>query len=142
LGVALTTVRWQITQLGWRTVQGVPKSDAGDRTIALDTVTVTDIRRHRREQDRERENAGDAWSDSEFEFADEHGGPLHPADVTYAFHMIAYIAGLPPVRLHDLRHGAATLLQGRGVASDATLRIGREDGAVRAAAPDPAGRCA
>ena len=23
--------------------------------------------------------------------------------------MIAYLAGLPPIRLHDLRHGAATL---------------------------------
>jgi integrase len=49
-----------------------------------------------------------------FEFADEQGGPLHPADVTYAFHMIAYLAGLPPVRLHDLRHWAATLLLAAG----------------------------
>jgi integrase len=114
LSVALTTVRWQITQLGWKTVQGAPKSDAGDRTVALDTVTVADIRRHRREQDTEREKAGDAWAGSGFEFTDEHGGPLHPADVTYAFHMIAYLAGLPPVRLHDLRHGAATLLLAAG----------------------------
>lgn len=114
LSIALTTVRWQITQLGWRTVQGAPKSDAGDRTIALDTVTVADMRRHRREQDTEREKAGDAWVGSGFEFTDEQGGPLHPADVTYAFHMIAYLAGLPPVRLHDLRHGAATLLLAAG----------------------------
>jgi integrase len=110
LSVALTTVRWQITQLGWKTVQGAPKSDAGDRTVALDTVTVADIRRHRREQGTEREKAGGAWVvSSGFEFTDEQGCPLHPADVTYAFHMIAYLAGLPPVRLHDLRHGAATL---------------------------------
>jgi hypothetical protein len=93
-----------------RATQGAPKSDAGDRIVALDAVTVADIRRHRREQDTERETAGDAWAGSGFEFTDEHGGPLHPADVTYAFHMIAYLAGLPPVRLHDLRHGAATLL--------------------------------
>ena len=114
LSVALTTVRWQITQLGWKTVQGAQKSDAGDRTVALDTVTVADIRRHRREQDTEREKAGDAWAGSGFEFTDEHGGPLHPADVTYAFHMIACLAGLPPVRLHDLRHGPATLLLAAG----------------------------
>jgi integrase len=114
LSVALTTVRWQITQLGWKTVQGAPKSDAGDRTIALDAGTVADIRRHRREHDRERESAGDAWAGSGFEFTGEHGGPLHPADVTYAFHMIAYLAGLPPVRLHDLRHGAATMLLAAG----------------------------
>jgi hypothetical protein len=28
--------------------------------------------------------------------------------------MIAYLAGLPPIRLHDLRHGAATLLLAAG----------------------------
>ncbi|HEX3957502.1 MAG TPA: site-specific integrase [Trebonia sp.] len=114
LSVALTTVRWQITQLGWKTMQGAPKSDAGDRTVALDAGTVADIRRHRREQDTERGMAGDDWVSSGFEFTDEHGGPLYPADVTYAFHMIAYLAGLPPVRLHDLRHGAATLLLAAG----------------------------
>lgn len=49
LGIALTTVRWQITQLGWKTVQGAPKSGADDRTVAPDVGTVADIRRHRRE---------------------------------------------------------------------------------------------
>ena len=28
--------------------------------------------------------------------------------------MLAYLAGLPPIRLHDLRHGAATLLLAAG----------------------------
>jgi integrase len=114
LRTALTTIRWQITQLGWEAVQGAPKSDAGERTVALDAETVTDFRRHRREQDKEKKQAGDAWNDTGFEFTDESGNPLHPADVTDAFQMIAYLAGLPPVRLHDLRHGAATLLLAAG----------------------------
>jgi integrase len=114
LTAAQVAVRWQITQLGWEAVQGVPKSDAGERTVVLDAETVTDLRRHRREQDKERMKAGDAWNDSGFEFTDQTGSPLHPADVTSAFHMIAYLAGLPPIRLHDLRHGAATLLLAAG----------------------------
>jgi integrase len=114
LHAALTTIRWQITQLGWDPVQGAPKSDAGERTVALDADTVTDIGDWRRAQDAEREAAGDAWTDSGFEFTDELGSPLHPAAVTDAFHLIAYLAGLPPIRLHDLRHGAATLLLAAG----------------------------
>jgi integrase len=114
LGAALSTIRWQITQLGWDPVQGAPKSDAGERTVALDAVTVTDMTTWRREQDKEKEAAGDAWADSGFEFTDELGNPLHPATVTDAFHMLAYLAGLPPIRLHDLRHGAATLLLAAG----------------------------
>src|SRR5580704_12542281 len=30
------------------------------------------------------------------------------------FELLAYLAGLPPIRLHDLRHGAATLLLAAG----------------------------
>jgi Phage integrase family len=30
------------------------------------------------------------------------------------FEQLAYLAGLPPIRLHDLRHGAATLLLAAG----------------------------
>ncbi|HEX6518771.1 MAG TPA: tyrosine-type recombinase/integrase, partial [Streptosporangiaceae bacterium] len=37
------------------------------------------------------------------------GTPLHPANVTDVFEQVAYLAGLPPIRLHDLRHFAATL---------------------------------
>ena len=114
LGDQVTAIRWQITQLGWDAVQGVPKSDAGERTVALDTETVTDITSWRREQDEEKEAAGDAWADSGFEFTDDLGNPLHPATVTDMFHLIAYLAGLPPIRLHDLRHGAATLLLAAG----------------------------
>ena len=38
------------------------------------------------------------------------------------------------VRIHDLRHTHATILQRRGVASDASFRLRCEAGAVRAAA--------
>jgi integrase len=114
LRAALSTIRWQITQLGWDPVQGVPKSDAGERTVALDADTVTDIATWRREQDQDKQAAGAAWAESGFEFTDELGNPLHPATVTDAFHLLAYLAGLPPIRLHDLRHGAATLLLAAG----------------------------
>jgi integrase len=114
LAANLASIRWQITQLGWDPVQGAPKSDAGERTVALDNDTVTEIRAWRHEQDKEKEAAGDAWTDSGFEFTDELGSPLHPAAVTDMFQLIAYLTGLPPVRLHDLRHGAATLLLAAG----------------------------
>ena len=62
LGAGLSTIRWQITQLGWDPVQGVPKSDAGERTVALDADTVTDLATWRQEQDTEKQAAEDAGS--------------------------------------------------------------------------------
>jgi integrase len=140
LRAAITSIRWQITQLGWETAQGVPKSDAGERQVALDADTVADIRAHRQRQQKEKDEAGDDWTDSGFEFTNPDGTPLHPATVTDAFELIAYLAGLPPIRLHDLRHGAATLLQMSRVASDATFGGSRERAlpAVQRATPGQA----
>jgi len=115
LDTAITTVRWQITQLGWETSHGAPKSDAGERHIALDARTVGVLRAHRRRQDHERAAAADRWAGSGFEFTTETGEPLHPASVTDQFEQLAYQAGLPPIRLHDLRHFAATLHLAAGV---------------------------
>jgi integrase len=108
-------VHWQITQLGWETIQGKPKTEASDRVIALDTDTVAVLRAHRRAQAAERLAAGEAWVDSGFVFTDEIGQPLHPQHVSDHFYRLAYETGLPPVRLHDLRHGAASLMLAAGV---------------------------
>jgi integrase len=41
--------------------------------------------------------------------------PREPADVTDHFRHLTTQAGLPPIRLHDLRHGAATMGLAAGV---------------------------
>jgi site-specific recombinase XerD len=48
-------------------------------------------------------------------FTEPDGRPLHPADVTDRFQHLIRQAGLPPIQLHDLRHGAATLALAAGV---------------------------
>ncbi|WP_233611534.1 tyrosine-type recombinase/integrase [Amycolatopsis sp. WAC 01376] len=57
---------------------------------------------------------GSEWVDSGLLFTQPDGSPLHPADVTERFYEIVRQAGLPPIRLHDLRHGAATLALAAG----------------------------
>jgi integrase len=43
------------------------------------------------------------------------GDRLHPQHVSDQFLWLAYLAGLPPIQLHDLRHGAASLMLAAGV---------------------------
>jgi hypothetical protein len=45
-----------------------------------------------------------------FVFTDEIGRPLHPQQVSDQFYLLVFQVGLPPVRLHDLRRGAASRL--------------------------------
>jgi integrase len=52
---------------------------------------------------------------------DELGTPLRPEAFGDRFAKITRAAGLPPIRLHDLRHTAASLLHGSGVVSLRTV---------------------
>lgn len=48
-------------------------------------------------------------------FTREDGSPIRPAYLSERFRLLVRQAGLPPVRLHDLRHGSATLSLAAGV---------------------------
>ncbi|MEU8401765.1 site-specific integrase [Nonomuraea sp. NPDC048892] len=104
------TVNWQLVQLAWEVHEGAPKTDASVRTIALDSDTARVLRAHRQQQLQDRLAMGEAWSDTGFVFTQPDGSRLHPQHVSDQFLWLAYLAGLPPIRLHDLRHGAASLM--------------------------------
>lgn len=114
LNGAALTVTWQIVQHGWATELKAPKTEGSERVVALDRGTVTVLRDHRLMQRRERLAAGPAWADTGLVFTKPDGTALHPATVTDHFHTLATAAELPPVRLHDLRHGAATMALAAG----------------------------
>jgi ATP-dependent exoDNAse (exonuclease V) alpha subunit len=52
---------------------------------------------------------GSRYSDHGLIFARENGEPIPPQRVTERFRQLAVEAGLPRIRLHDLRHGQATI---------------------------------
>jgi integrase len=110
----VATIRWQIIQIGATTTQGPPKSDAGERQVALDRRTINVLLVHKAQQTNERTVAGEDWVETGFVFTTETGQALDPGEVTEQFHWLCMEADLPPIRLHDLRHGAATLLLAAG----------------------------
>ena len=83
--------------------------------VDLDDGTIGALLGHRLRQDAERDEWGDTYSDHGLVFARENGEPLHPETVTKRFAKLAEAAGLRPVRLHDLRHGQASLMLAAGV---------------------------
>jgi hypothetical protein len=72
------------------------------------------LREHRRRQQTERDAAGGQWQASSYLFTTPDGSPLHPDWLTRRFRRLVTLSGLPPVRLHDLRHGAASLALAAG----------------------------
>lgn len=94
----------QIRQIGATIEVGKPKSEASNRVIALDHTTITLLRRHH-----------DTCRDPLFDvpvgylFLNALGRPIRPDALTSLFRLLNTRSGLPPIRLHDLRHGAASL---------------------------------
>jgi integrase len=79
---------------------------------------------HRLAQEAERE----LWASGyvvgyDLVFARENGAPYEPTLVTKAFRSLAIEAGLRPVRLHDLRHGAASLMTGGGASLSVVSKV-------------------
>jgi integrase len=83
------------------------KTLAGNRTITLDPTTVTILAAHRSRQRHLHANENIAFDERGFVFTRPDGRPIRPDWLTHRFATLVAGCGLPPVRLHDLRHGAA-----------------------------------
>jgi len=113
LDAGTLNVTGQLQQLGGRMVAGPPKSDAGRRVIALDKTTIAALREHWFRQHAERAG-GSGWTQTGYVFTTRAGKPVGPDRMTRLFRALVTESGLPPVTLHGLRHGAATLALAAG----------------------------
>jgi integrase len=93
---------------------GSPKTARGRRTVELDPGTLAELRQHRQRQLAERLIMGAGFTDHGLVFCRPDGGPLHPERFSRTFEIEAARAGLPRIRLHDLRHTWATLALAAG----------------------------
>jgi integrase len=109
-------VRHSLQRMPGRGIElGEPKTARSRRTLALPTSTANALRMHRKSQLQERLWAGSRWQEADFVFTTSIGTPMIGSDVTRRFQALLRGAGLPPMRFHDLRHGAASLLLAQGV---------------------------
>jgi integrase len=89
---------------GLEPVVAEPKTARSRRQVLLGSATVDVLRAHRQAQP----GIG-------FVFTRADGRPLSRSMVDKAWRALNERAGVPPVRFHDLRHTAATLLLGQGI---------------------------
>ena len=66
--------------------------------------------RNREEQQVARAKVGDRWRDQDIVFCNPYGGYIEISNLHVAFKRVLKRAGLPDIRLHNLRHSAASIL--------------------------------
>ncbi|MCL4371102.1 MAG: site-specific integrase [Chloroflexi bacterium] len=134
LGLRWSDVDWTVPQiavqrtLSWVLGRGPicvpPKSKNSRRLVPLVPQAVEALRRARIRQNEQRLAAGPEWQDGDLVFSTRSGRPLSPRNVRRDwFGPALERAQLPPVRFHDLRHTAASLLLSLGVALTTVQRI-------------------
>lgn len=95
--------------------EGTPKSESGVRAVPLPAPVATTLRSWRKRQAADQLAWGPDWPETGLVFTREDGTAVPAQWVSVRFETLAYRAGLPPVRFHDLRHGAASLCKAAGL---------------------------
>jgi site-specific recombinase XerD len=80
---------------------------------------VAALRTHQAGQQAERIRLGDRYHGSGYVITCLNGDPMAPDRLSRHFRQLSAAGGLPPIRLHDLRHGAASL----ALAAGADLKV-------------------
>ena len=124
-------LRWTDVDMKTSTV-GISRSVVGERVsdlvekgtkthasrrISLDTATLESLKTQRQRSEERARASGTKLPDKAFVFSDspDGGTPWRPNRVTHAFMRVCDDIGISGVRLHDLRHFAATRLLAAGV---------------------------
>ncbi len=115
LDAGALAVRRSLVCVKYEVRVSVPKTAKGRRSVALDDLTVAALRAHKARQASEALAAGELWERSGYVFVREDGRPFHPERIGDVFARAVTKAGVPPIRLHDLRHTAVTLSLAAGV---------------------------
>ena len=87
-----------------------PKTPRSRRPVDLPPSLAVLLRQHRASQETGRHSLGGSLTEDDFVFSHTDGSPLNPNTVTHTFAKVAALAGMPYLRLHDLRHIHATIL--------------------------------
>ncbi|GHJ50615.1 site-specific integrase [Catellatospora sp. TT07R-123] len=131
LDEASATITHQIATHKYRPIYKPVKTRTGDRVLALDSDTIDDFQTYNILRAHWEETAGPAWPRTvpvttpvdgggyktiyvDLYFRQPDGSAWHPDTVSERFERNVRKADLPPVGIHDGRHGAATYAKAGG----------------------------
>ena len=91
-----------------------PKTSRSRRTVYFPAGTGAALKEHKRKQAETKLQLGSAWENNGVVFCRQDGRLHDTGTISHRLHRALKDAGLPQIRVHDLRHTAATLLLSKG----------------------------
>jgi integrase len=125
------TVKQSLVMCGGKAVIQPPKSKAAVRSVKLPGETIAALVAHKDRQGWARKRAGVRWTETGLVFTTGIGTALSPRNVGRSFEAMIVRAGVPRMRLHDLRHVSASLDLASGTSVKAVAaRLGHSDPSI------------
>jgi integrase len=115
---------------GVGTVTGDPKSKRSRRVLPMPPEIFAALRTFKVQQAAERLALGSGYHDSGLVAVNEDGSAIRPETYSAEFACQSKAAGVPLIRLHDVRHTAATMLLDGGTTAIATAKWLGHDPAI------------
>jgi integrase len=126
----ITIAQGRVVVAGHGTVTGGPKSRRSGRALPMPSDVIAALRAFKACQAEERLALGRGWADTGLVAVNIDGSPIRPETYSKAFAAHCAAAGVPVIRLHDVRHTAATMLLDGGTTPSATAKWLGHDPAI------------
>jgi integrase len=117
--VGTVAVREATASFGHHTYTGEPKTDADRRTYDL----PADLTRELISQRQKQRDRGMGWREDDFVCVISDGAQIRYSNLRRAFKDLCVRAGVPVIRLYDLRHTCVSLLLASGADRKATSEL-------------------
>jgi integrase len=101
------------------------KTEDSEGMLPLPEWTWRVLLKHKSRQAAERAALSEIWQDFDLVFPSERGTPIEPTNLSRAFARLRDTAGLPGIRLHDLRHTVVSLLMEMGTPPHVVQAVAR-----------------
>jgi integrase len=119
----LRTLTWDHVDLDrgvvhvWRSASktGDTKTPKSRRSLTLPKRAIIALTTHKARQDRERQEAGDAWQDNDLVFCHANGDAYTSDQLNWRFSKMTRKAGIGHWHAHEGRHTAVSIMSSNGV---------------------------
>jgi len=96
-----------------------PKTRASHRAVPVDRWLIDELREHKVRQNERRLLLGEAWQERGLVFPTAVGTPVSGRNLDREYKKLLRQAGVPPIRIHDIRRTVATVAIASGLSPKA-----------------------
>ena len=113
----------QVQRVGGQLLRRETKTETSEAPLPLPDLCTAALKLRRQQQDANREQAGDAWTDSGLVFTTLHGTPIEPRNFNRSFDRRIRQAGVSKITVHGARKTCGSLLAALDVHPRVAMQI-------------------